>query len=290
MRITLLSAVLLMMHWSFAQQLPNMDFENWSYNPLAKSNSVLDGLWDTPNNCLVTYPPNDPTPGPDTNCTIFATRQTDVKSGKYSIKLQNPLKITDSYVSLSTWDGTTSLVAFEFLPITFKGFYKFFKGNTTDIASITVNLYDDNVTTILYGQKELIKASTGWTAFTINLDKIPPNAAPKTVEILISHAISDDGVSPISPNTYLMLDNLSFGYSTSNVLDDAIREGLHLYDGVLDMSQMSGVEKISIYNAQGGLCGSAINQFDTKALVNGIYLVSFDQKGIVRSFKLPVKN
>lgn len=290
MRIKLLSAVLLMMNWSLAQQLPNMDFENWTYNPLAKSFSILNAPWFTPNDCIVVYPPNDPTPGPDTNCIIFATRQTDVKSGKYSVKLQNPANQTESFTSLSTGDESNSLVPFEFMPITFKGFYKFFKGNTTDIASITVNLYDDNVSTILYGQKELIRASAGWTSFTINLDKIPPNAAPKTVEVLVIHALSDDGVSQVSPNTYLMLDNLSFGYSTSDVFDDAIHEGLHMYDGVLDMSQMQGVENLSLYNPQGTLCCRTKNVFDTKMLVNGIYLVSFEQNGITKNFKLAVKN
>lgn len=289
MRIKLLSVLLLMVNWLAAQQLPNMDFENWTYEPLSKSYSRLDGPWSTTNNCEVTYPVS----GPDTTCGIYATRQTDVKSGKYSIKLKNPPGVTETYVTLSTWDteSSSSLVPFEHMPITFKGFYKFFKGNTTDIASITVNLYDDNTSTILYGQKELIKASTGWTAFTINLDKIPPNAAPKTVEVLIAHAISDDGgFSPVSPNTYLMLDNLSFGYSPNNVLDDAIKEGLHLYDGVLDMTEMHGVEKLSVYNPQGQLCGQAQNTFDTKMLMNGIYLISFEQNGITKNFKLPVKN
>lgn len=274
------------MHVLVAQQLPNMDFENWSYTPLAKDYITLDGPWTTFNSCEPVYP-NGATQ-PDTICKIYAKRDQDAYSGNYSIKIQTPAALVGTG-GFTTWDGNSQLVPFRFKPNIFSGYYKFFKGKETDEATISVDFFDESANTTVYGAKSIFKTTIEtWTKFSVELYEIFPIVTPEYVQVIINHAFNESG-NP-SPNTYLMLDKLAFEYPTADILDDLIKEGLTLQDGIIDVSTMHGVEALSVYNMNGVKTATINKSFDTHQLSNGIYVVSVLQNNVIRNFKLSVNN
>ncbi|HTF80344.1 MAG TPA: hypothetical protein VL947_01420 [Cytophagales bacterium] len=288
MKLKILSILVLTLASSVAQQLANMDFENWTYEPLSRGFTKLNGPWNTNNSCVVLYPPDVPVM--DTVCYTFATRVTDAKSGNYSLKLQTPPGLTGGTGGLSSWDVDfdTELFPFTFSPIKLTGYYKFNKGKKEDKAEVTVDFYDDQISTNKYGFTSFLKEANAWTKFTVDIYNIPPTTSIQYVFILFKHAVND--TEDPSLDTYLMIDNLAFEYSVSAVMDEAIKDGFRMSDGVIDITNMSYITKMTLYNINGVACGQVQDRFDTKSLTNGIYLVSFEQDGIIKNFKLAVTN
>jgi len=284
MKLKLFSILSLVSSLVTAQQLANMDFEDWSYDPLSRNYTILNGPWNGNNSCTPVYP------GPtDTICNIFITRQTDSKSGKYSLKLQTPTDLPGGTGGFTSYDvGTLAeQVPFPYAPISFSGYYKFIKGQKDDEASISVDFFDSDLNTVKYGVKLFIEAKT-WSKFTVDLFDIPPSSNIQYVQLTFYHATNQ--VATPSLSTYLMLDGLSFTYGTSAVYDEAIKNGFRFNDGFIDISQMHDVSHMYIYDLNGTLCGSFQDTFDTHLLKNGIYAVGYEENGTVKKFKLPVNN
>ncbi len=284
MKLKLLSILSLVSSLITAQQLANMDFEDWSYDPLSRDYTILSGPWNGNNSCTPVYP------GPtDTICNIFITRQSDSKSGKYALKLQTPSTLPGGTGGFTSYDAGTlaEQVPFSYAPISFSGYYKFIKGQKDDEASISVDFFDSDLNTVKYGVKLFIEAKT-WSKFTVDLFDIPPSSNIKYVQLTFYHATNQ--IATPSLNTYLMLDGLSFNYSTSAVHDEAIKNGFRFNDGIIDITQMHDVSQMNVYDLNGANCGSFLDKFDTHILKSGIYIVAYEQNGTVKKFRLPINN
>jgi hypothetical protein len=265
-----------------AQQLANMDFETWSYDPLAKGYTLIGSPWLQNNSCVKGT-------NNDTICTIFATRQTGAYSGQYCLKIQTPTGLEGGLGSLSTWNDISGdeKITFTAAPLYLTGYYKLTLGAKFDYSQIVVDFFDKDGNTIKYGTLDITKAAKDWTKFSVTLFDIPPVTAIASVDIFLNHALNSNSVTA-SNATVLYLDNLQFIYTVNALMDEAIKAGFSYQDGIIDITQMHNVENMTIFNLNGQKCSEIKTTYNTNTLTPGIYLLEYLQNGAAKKLKLAV--
>jgi hypothetical protein len=289
-KLLLLGSLLSFSFLSTAQnqpQVPNGDFEEWeSFTPCAGIDSLINFYTSEVDYYYFTKD-RDGT-GSCLSYTI-TIKSTDKYSGTYSLKLLPtpiigfPNKYTGGSVLISKYIDLAknpSGVPFTGKPTKLIGYYKFNKAGT-DTMGIMVSTSVINPTEpILYGEFSTITSQTSFTKFEIILEDF--DISNQSVAAVLNLSIGfSNSQGYADANTYLIVDNLSFEYTTTTSTTNytsTSTSAINIYAENKNINFSDNVSNVHIVDMTGVNAlqeTASTKQVNAGNLKSGLYVVTY---------------